>query len=188
MDGAGDDGNPGESYHGYSVDDEDQAQSTGDSLVDDDRVGPDPLDEGYSPPEKWSAAQRFGNTPWEEAQGEDLAQRVAQEEPEPDPYVEAEAIPIERLDVDDDTDALSTAGGRRAGRLVAPDEGVHEVTDRDEVAADVGIDGAGAGAEEAAMHVLDPVVSPVVDDVLTLDDVLAVDAVLAPEPELDDPA
>ncbi len=74
-----------ESYHGYSVDDEDQPQSTGDSMTDD-RGLDDPLDEGYSPPEKWSPAEGFGNTPYEEATGESLDQRIAQEEPEPDPY------------------------------------------------------------------------------------------------------
>jgi hypothetical protein len=66
-----------ESYHGYSVDDETQPQDTGDSLVDDDRGIPDPMDEGWNPPEKWSAGQRYGNTPLEEALGETLDQRLA---------------------------------------------------------------------------------------------------------------
>src|SRR5919107_4237401 len=79
-----------ESYHGYSVDDETQPQSTGDSLVDDDRDVADPLEEGWSPPEKWSAAQGFGNTPLEEELGETLDQRLQQEVPEPDPYEQAE--------------------------------------------------------------------------------------------------
>src|SRR3954465_5576289 len=79
-----------ESYHGYSVDDETQPQSTGDSLVDDDRGPAGPRDEGYSPPEKWSVAQGFGNTPLEESMGESLDQRVEQEVPEPDPYEMAE--------------------------------------------------------------------------------------------------
>ncbi|MBV9832020.1 MAG: hypothetical protein JOZ82_10560, partial [Marmoricola sp.] len=53
---APDDTDPNESYHGYSVDDEDQPQDTEDSLTD--RRGlAEPLDEGYSPPEKWSPAQ-----------------------------------------------------------------------------------------------------------------------------------
>ena len=60
-----------ESYHGYSVDDETQPQGEGDSLVDD-RGLTEPLDEGYSPPEKWSAGQGFGNTPLEESMGESL--------------------------------------------------------------------------------------------------------------------
>jgi hypothetical protein len=137
-----------ESYHGYSVDDEDQPQSTGDSLVDD-RGLPEPLDEGYSPPEKWSAAQGFGNTPLEEQMGETLDQRLQQEIPEPDPYelAEQEVDPDEE-DVDDEV------GDARAGRLVEPDEGVHTDQEKDLVAEDVGIDGAAASAEEAAVHVI----------------------------------
>jgi len=38
---------------------------------------------------------------------------------------------------------------------VAPDEGAHEDVDSEDWAEDVGIDGAGASAEEAAMHVID---------------------------------
>jgi hypothetical protein len=146
------DGTPeNETYHGYSVDDETQPQSTGDSLVDSDRGLSDPLDEGYSPPEKWSAGQRYGNTPLEESLGESLDQRLEQEEPEPDPYVVAET---EDLDADvDKPDA--EVGDLRAGRLVAPDEGAHTDVERDLVAQDVGIDGAAAGAEEAAMHIID---------------------------------
>ena len=136
-----------ESYHGYSVDDETQPQSTGDSLVDDDRGLADPLDEGYSPPEKWSAAQGFGNTPLEESMGESLDQRLAQEVPEPDPYEVAEREETETSD--------TQVGEQRAGRLVEPDEGVRTDVEGDLVAEDVGIDGAGAGAEEAAVHVVD---------------------------------
>ncbi|WP_372477887.1 DUF5709 domain-containing protein [Streptomyces barringtoniae] len=47
------------------------------------------------------------------------------------------------------------AGGPRAGRLVAPDEGVHPDTSKEEVARDVGVDGGAAGAEEAAVHVVE---------------------------------
>ncbi|MER6984744.1 DUF5709 domain-containing protein, partial [Streptomyces carpinensis] len=43
----------------------------------------------------------------------------------------------------------------RSGRLVAPDEGAHEDEEAALVAMDVGIDGAAASAEEAAMHVVD---------------------------------
>ncbi|MFD5544778.1 DUF5709 domain-containing protein, partial [Streptomyces sp. NPDC127079] len=45
-------------------------------------------------------------------------------------------------------------GDYRAGRLLAPDEGTHEVTESDLFASDRGLDGAGASAEEAAMHVI----------------------------------
>jgi hypothetical protein len=150
-----------ESYHGYSVDDETQPQSTGDSLVDDERL-PEPLDEGFSPPEKWSAGQGFGNTPLEESMGESLDQRLEQEDPEPDPYEVADAE-AERGDLaslvaeESPTEGEITpdADGERAGRLVAEDEGVRTDTEKDLVATDVGIDGAAAGAEEAAMHVVD---------------------------------
>src|SRR3954464_8116163 len=72
-----------EIYGDYSVDDEDQPsnlEDLGDPDVEDE------LDRGYSPPEKWSAAQGYGNTPYEEAAGESLDQRLAQEEPERDSY------------------------------------------------------------------------------------------------------
>ena len=36
---------------------------------------------------------------------------------------------------------------------MAPDQGLGEDVDKQEVALDVGIDGAGASAEEAAMHI-----------------------------------
>jgi hypothetical protein len=47
------------------------------------------------------------------------------------------------------------SGDERAGRLVEPDEGVRTDTDGELTADDVGVDGAGAGAEEAAVHVVD---------------------------------
>jgi hypothetical protein len=164
-----------ESYHGYSVDDETQPQGEGDSLVDD-RGLAEPLDEGYSPPEKWSAAQGYGNTPLEESQGESLEQRTDQEVPEPDPYEvadeEAERGDLAPLDAEDSTDGEAVQAdvegqdGQRAGRLVAEDEGVRTDAEKDLVATDVGIDGAAAGAEEAAVHVEE---DPLEEDPLLLD-------------------
>ena len=66
-----------ETYGDYSVDDEDQLQPE-DTLED---TG-DPLDEGITAPDDYSAGQRFGNTPAEEERGETFAQRLRQEEPE----------------------------------------------------------------------------------------------------------
>lgn len=135
----------GETYGDYSVDDEDQPsnlEDLGDSDVDDE------LDRGYSPPEHYSAGQGFGNTPYEEATGETLDQRVAQEEPEPDPYADAESRAGDE-DLDD-----GEVGAERAGRLVDPDQGWGEDTEKDLVGTDVGIDGAAASAEEAAVHVV----------------------------------
>ena len=164
-----------ESYHGYSVDDEDQPQGDGDSLVDD-RGLAEPLDEGYSPPEKWSAAQGYGNTPLEEIQGESLDQRVEQEVAEPNPYEvadeEAARGDLAAMVAEDSSEGeavqadVEAAEGERAGRLVAADEGVRADTEKDLVAEDVGIDGAAAGAEEAAVHVVD---DPELADPLLLD-------------------
>jgi hypothetical protein len=95
--------------------------------------------------------------------------RLAEEEPDPNLQVEdplaRQTDPLdERVDAGDeadrdeaydDPDDDGQVGDERAGRLVAPDEGAHEDTEKDLVAEDVGISGAGAGAEEAAVHVVD---------------------------------
>jgi hypothetical protein len=154
-------------YGTYSTDDEDQMPAE-DTLGKD--GGPDDvddeLDRGYSPPEKWSAAQGFGNTPYEEATGETLEQRIAQEQPETDELGAAEAELDEvrahpgtaadtaLLTGIDEQDELREVGDERAGRLVAPDQGLAEDTEKDLVGDDVGIDGAAASAEEAAVHVI----------------------------------
>jgi hypothetical protein len=134
------------SYGDYSVDDSNQLQP-GD-LLDDDDVA-DVLDRGYSPAERWSPGQGYGNTPREEAVGESLEQRLRQEETEPDPYAEPSDDEQDEADPDPET------GNRRAGRLVDPDQGQGEDMEKDMIGDDVGIDGAGASAEEAAMHVID---------------------------------
>jgi Family of unknown function (DUF5709) len=119
-----------------------------------DRGVVDVLDEGYSPAERPWVGDGWGTTAREEAEGEDLDARLARELPD-------------RFGDDDDGDGLGDStdsdgellddevGGARSGRLVAEDEG--GVTDEDEelYAVDIGIDGAGASAEEAAVHVVD---------------------------------
>jgi len=132
-----------EIYGDYSVDDEDQPSNLED-LPDGDVE--DELDRGYSPPERYSAGQGYGNTPWEEEHRETIDQRIGQEEPEPDPYDEKG---------DDDFLDDGEVGDRRAGRLVDPDAGLGEDTEKDLVGDDVGIDGAGASAEEAAVHIVE---------------------------------
>lgn len=142
-------GEPGDDTYGdYSVDHQNQPHGDGDSQVGD-RGLKDPMEEGYSPPEKWSVAQGFGNTPEEARRGETLEQRIAQEELEPDPYLQAET------DADPDGEPVDDGevGERRAGRLMDRGEGASHVLGQD-----VGIDGAGASAEEAAMHVVDDIV------------------------------
>ncbi|MBZ5740138.1 DUF5709 domain-containing protein [Nocardioides mangrovi] len=131
-----------EIYGDYSVDDEDQPGNI-DDLGDDDVE--DPLDRGYSPPEKYSAGQGYGNTAWEEEHRETIDQRVGQEIPDDDPY-----------DVEDD-DFLDDGevGNARAGRLVDLDEGLGEDEEKDLVGDDVGIDDGSASAEEAAIHIVE---------------------------------
>ncbi|HEY8618777.1 MAG TPA: DUF5709 domain-containing protein [Dermatophilaceae bacterium] len=149
-----------ESLGSYSLDDEDQLQPE-DTL--DDRGVDDLLDEGYSPPERARGVDAFGTTVAEQRQGESIDQRLAHEEPDPANAVED---PLAERDMvgGDDPDAIAAeddflgdgeVGDRRSGRLMAPDEGAHEDTESDMVADDVGIDGGGSSAEEAAVHIIE---------------------------------
>src|SRR5258708_19511870 len=58
--------------------------------------GDDPLDRGVVPPQRWSAAIRYGTTAGEQNAGESLDQLLAEEEPDVVPDVDDErpdAIP-----------------------------------------------------------------------------------------------
>lgn len=106
----------------------------------------DPLDEGYTAPEKPWAVNDWGTTAEEEREGEGLDGRLARELPD--------------VSYDEDDDGLGDAedtdgelvddevGDQRSGRLLGVDG------DDELVATDVGIDGAGASAEEAAVNVV----------------------------------
>jgi hypothetical protein len=106
------------------------------SLID--RGVDDVLDEGYSPPERYSRLIREG-------EHETLDERLEEEIPEPDPY----ALEEENEVLDD-----GEVGDERAGRLVEPNEGIGPDVESDLVGMDVGIDGAAASAEEAAVHIV----------------------------------
>jgi hypothetical protein len=119
--------------------------------------GDDPLDRGVAAPQRWSAAIRRGSTA---GAGESLDELLAEEEPDEAGGEDEE--PAGHLsgdeDIgDEDVDGLLLGDGPdpRAGRLVAEDEGAHPDEEADLVARDTGIDGGGATAEEAAMHVVD---------------------------------
>jgi hypothetical protein len=123
---------------------EDQQQPS-DTL--EDRGVDDVLDEGYSPPDREPARLRH---PHEVDEPETLDERLAEEEP--DVFVDP--------DQDDDADtfgidAEDEVGRDRTGRLVAQNQGSGEDEDGELWATDAGIDGAGASAEEAAMHSID---------------------------------
>ena len=149
-----------ESLGSYSLDDEDQLQPE-DTL--DDRGVDDLLDEGYSPPERPRGVDAVGTTVAEQRQGESLEQRLAHEEPDPANAVE-DPLEYSEMVGGDDPDAIAAeddflgdgeVGGRRSGRLMAPDQGAHEDAESDMVADDMGIDGGGSSAEEAAVHIIE---------------------------------
>ena len=124
----------------YSVDDETQLQAE-DTL--DDRGVDDVLDEGVVTRERWSSAQGFGNTAAEQREGASMDRQLGWEEPEaPNDEWTGEWDP-------DDSSAEEPPGDERSGRLVADSDA------DDRFVSDVGIDGAAASAEEAAMHVID---------------------------------
>ena len=136
----------------YSLDEDDQLQPE-DTL--DDRGVDDVLDEGYSPPDYVPKGAVHGLTSREQAEGETLDERLAEEEPDVDPYAEDDADDDhEDENALDEEIGLDEADGR-VGRLVQPDAGLGEDVDGQEWARDIGIDGAGASAEEAAIHLVD---------------------------------
>ncbi len=138
-----------ETYGDMSVDDEDQLQP-GDTLDDGDLT--DVLDRGYSPPDRPPKGYEDYPTEAERRQGESLDERLAEEEPDIDPYAEPPETDSEDENALDEQLGLDEAD-ERTGRLVRPDGGFGEDVDSQEVALDIGIDGAGASAEEAAMHI-----------------------------------
>ena len=121
--------------------------------------GDDPLDRGVATPDRWSAGMR--NALEGDEESESLDELLAEEEPdivvdpdEDDWDENATEEDVARLELDDTAD-------RRAGRLVTPNESAYDdggtavVLDDELVARDEGIDGGGASAEEAALHVTD---------------------------------
>jgi hypothetical protein len=133
------------------VSDPDEGDDTVDEQLDSAETLTDPrvdiLDEGWSPVEQPRGVDSWGVTPEEERSGQPLAGRLRRESPDET--------------TDDDGDGLGDARGTdgelyddevgraRSGRLVLA-EG-----DEDGFAEDIGIDGAGASAEEAAVHLVE---------------------------------
>lgn len=123
--------------------------------------GDDPLDRGVATPERWSAPIRSGGTADEQERGESLDELLAEEEPDVDAggYYGDDIDDLDENAPGDDVRRSLHAEGPdpRAGRLVSEsddDEGIY-TGDGDAVGLDTGINGGGATAEEAAVHVLD---------------------------------
>ncbi|MFJ1706066.1 DUF5709 domain-containing protein [Kitasatospora sp. NPDC088346] len=132
---------------GSEVTDDTGVLDAEDTLLD---RGADPYDEGWSPPERPLAVERFGTTGNEQAEGQTLDRRLAEELP--DPALGDLTETTDGLGDASDTDGElvdDEVGDSRAGRLVAPDGRRGGM-----FASDIGIDGAAASAEEAAVHVV----------------------------------
>jgi uncharacterized protein DUF5709 len=128
--------------------------------LDQDEFGEDEdIADGYSPAERPWGVSEWGVTSYEESRHESLGRRLAREqreltdEPEGDGIGDSIGTDGELID--------DQVGDRRAGRLVVG--AIDELDARSDYwAADAGIDGAGASAEEAAIHVVPDNVDPAI--------------------------
>ncbi|WP_411080204.1 DUF5709 domain-containing protein [Streptomyces sp. cmx-18-6] len=118
-----------------------------DTLLDPSGTG-DPLDEGYSPPDRPWAVDGLGTTAAERLTGESLDARLTRERPETPGF---SGDGVGDLAGGDGELWNGEVGVARAGRLTQQADGRVPAT---LTASDVGIDGAAASAEEAAMHVI----------------------------------
>jgi hypothetical protein len=118
--------------------------------LDDDELGIE-SDEGYSPAERPWGLSAWGATAREAVSHEDLGHRLAHEVPEQIATIYGDGIGdtfgTDGEPIDDQV------GDVRAGRLVIADIDASDPRS-DYWARDVGIDGAGASAEEAATHII----------------------------------
>ncbi|WP_326701268.1 DUF5709 domain-containing protein [Streptomyces sp. NBC_01754] len=130
----------------------DQAADAGEQLDAEDMLDDsglaDLLDRGYSPPERPPAVDDRGTTASEQHSGESLDERLTREVPEIS--VAGEDGPGDLAGGDGEL-YDTEVGTDRAGRLTQEGDGHVPAT---LTAQDVGIDGAAASAEEAAMHVV----------------------------------
>lgn len=126
----------------------------GDLLTPEESLDDDELDDdvgaGFSPAERPWGSSAWGTTDREASTREDLEHRLAREQRDAD---------------DGDSDGIGDAtdtdgeliddqvGAARSGRLVLADAEADDPAS-DLWARDVGVDGAGASAEEAAVHVI----------------------------------
>ncbi|MFB6907209.1 DUF5709 domain-containing protein [Streptomyces bacillaris] len=118
-----------------------------DTLLDPSGTG-DPLDEGYSPPDRPWVVEGLGTTAPETVTGESHDTRLSREVPENPGFV---GDGVGDLAGGDGELWNGEVGVARAGRLTQQADGRVPAT---LTASDVGIDGAAASAEEAAMHVI----------------------------------
>jgi len=131
-----------ETQPGYDVTEGVSEQLTVSDTLSDERLD-DFLDEGYNPPDREPTVRV--PTEAEEERGLSLGELLRAETPEVWQSDEQNLF-------DESGDEV---GDVRAGRLVGDGSDAYADSHNDVLADDVGIDGAGASAEEAAMHVID---------------------------------
>jgi hypothetical protein len=99
--------------------------------LDEDRLRLDPLEAGMDPPEHWTAADKYGTTPWEQAHPPALDDRLAEEQPDtPAPPGEpsdqepgpTDELPAEFRDYDEELGtSADVAGGSMAREIRTPE-------------------------------------------------------------------
>jgi hypothetical protein len=123
------------------------------------RPGDDPLDRGVATPDRWSAGMRYALEGEEDE--ESLDELLDEEEPDIDDDSDDETWDENATGQDVTRYRRDEGADLRAGRLVTEDESDYDdgdsprVLEDELVARDEGIDGGGASAEEAALHVTD---------------------------------
>jgi Family of unknown function (DUF5709) len=121
------------------------------------RPADDPLDRGLAAPVRWSAGMRFGTTAAEQQAGPSLERRLAMDEPDPGADGRAwpgDSEPDENAPEGDvQRDLVDQGPDPRTGRLQAATDGSYPI-DPQLIGHDAGVDGGGATAEEAAIHLL----------------------------------
>jgi hypothetical protein len=97
----------------------------------------------------------FGNTADEQREGESLEGRLRREQPDPALGAPGRGEDWPGAEEREFDPVRENEAPRRAGRLVAPDEGVRTDTEKDAVAEEIGPDRAGFLPEEQAMRIED---------------------------------
>jgi hypothetical protein len=121
---------------------------------DEDELGEDVLDRGYSPASAPLAVNDWGITASEGASHEDLTHRLRREVPDTGVPDEGDGLG-DTIGTDGEL-IDDQVGDKRAGRLISWDTDVlvEDYDGDDYWARDVGIDNGAASAEEAAVHVV----------------------------------
>lgn len=90
--------------------------------LDEDELRLDPLEEGMDPPEHWSAAMDHGTTARETREGQELGERLAEEEPDvPLAPAEEPRDEIDRMDERGELEATRPDDGLPFGRADLPE-------------------------------------------------------------------